>query len=141
MAELAVGLIGAAATVGAAQLTSGSGFTGRHESSHRQEMIETRRNMDDFIANLSSGQVTQDEELEFLRTRDRAIRQENEYHETIESYKGETWFNLLKKLKRRNDVRRRKRSTRQLNHTLRNLNEAPRHRRSARLQALRPDPT
>jgi hypothetical protein len=33
MTELAVGLLGAAATVGVAQLTAGSGFTSRHERS------------------------------------------------------------------------------------------------------------
>jgi hypothetical protein len=141
MAEVTLGLLGAAATVGAAQLTTGSGFTGRHESSHREEMMETRRNVEEFRAILRGGDVTPDEESEFWETKsecgcippvtklmlklwyDRAILRENEYHESIESYKGVSWFNIPKKLNKRKDVRRGKRLTRQSNHTLRNLNE------------------
>jgi hypothetical protein len=54
---------------------------------------------------------------------DRAIRGENEYHESIESYKTVSWFNIPQKLEKRKDIRRGKRSTRETNHTLRNLNE------------------
>ncbi|KAJ7927882.1 hypothetical protein B0H13DRAFT_1860919 [Mycena leptocephala] len=75
-----VGLLGAAATVGAAQLTAASNFTGRHESSHREVIMERRRNTDEFFANLRGGDVTPDEETEFLRTRAEAIQRENEYH-------------------------------------------------------------
>jgi hypothetical protein len=69
MAEVTAGLLGAAATVGAAQLTAASNFTGRHESSHREVIMERRRNTDEFFANLRGGDVTPDEETEFLRTR------------------------------------------------------------------------
>ncbi|KAJ6563403.1 armadillo-type protein [Mycena vulgaris] len=124
MAEVAVGLLGAAATVGAVQLATGSGFTGRHESRHREEMMETKRNTDEFRANLQSGDVTKDEEIEFLNTKDQAIRLGSEYHDSIESYKEVSWFNFSKKFKKKKDVRRWKRSTRQANHTLRSLNES-----------------
>jgi hypothetical protein len=73
MAEVAVGLLGAAAAVGAAQLTTGSGFTGRHERTYREETMETRRNMDEFMANLQSGDVTQHEEIEFLKTKSECV--------------------------------------------------------------------
>ncbi|KAJ7930784.1 armadillo-type protein [Mycena leptocephala] len=124
MAELATGLLGAAATVGAAQLTAASNFTGRHESSQRELIMERKRNTDEFFANLRGGDVTPDEETEFLRTRAEAIQRENEYHESIESYKIVSWFNIPQKLKKRKDVRRGKRLTRETNHTLRNLNES-----------------
>jgi hypothetical protein len=140
MAEVTVGLLGAAATVGAAQLTAGSGFIGRHESTHREERMETRRNMEEFREHLHGRGVTQDMEREFLRTKDecvcipfvtslaesacaRVIQRQNEYHESIESYKEVSRFNIPKKLKKREDVRRAKRLTRKANHALRNLNE------------------
>jgi len=69
MAEVALGLVGAAATVGAATLATGSGFTGRHENSYREEMLDTRRSTEDFIKYLQSGEVTPDEERDFLTTR------------------------------------------------------------------------
>ncbi|KAJ7131477.1 hypothetical protein C8R44DRAFT_731700 [Mycena epipterygia] len=127
MAEFAV--VGAVATVGAATLNMGSGFTGRHEGSHHQEMLETRRITDDFnIQNRQSGGVTPDKRIKFLETRDecyrRAIRRENEYHEKIESYKDALWFNPLDKLKKKKAVRRAKRSTRESNYALRKLNES-----------------
>ncbi|KAJ7763654.1 hypothetical protein DFH07DRAFT_812674 [Mycena maculata] len=127
MAEtVALGLVGAAVTVGAAQLTAASGFTGRHESSYRQEMLETRRNTDDFLTNLqsTSGDITPDEEREFLKVRDEAIRQENEYYESIEDYKQVSWFNLPKKMGKRKEVRVKKHLTRHANHSLRSLNES-----------------
>ncbi|KAJ7131479.1 hypothetical protein C8R44DRAFT_904589, partial [Mycena epipterygia] len=124
MAELALGFIGAAATVGAATLATGSGFTGRHESSYREEMLDTRWSTDDFIKNLQSGEVAPDEEIEFWKTRDEAIRRENDYHDSIESYKDASWINPLDKIKKKKAVRRAKRSTRQSNHSLRNLNES-----------------
>jgi hypothetical protein len=71
--EAAVGLIGAAATVGAAKLAVGLGFTGRHESSHREELMETKRNMNEFMENLKSGEVTQEEEVQFLKTMDECV--------------------------------------------------------------------
>jgi hypothetical protein len=141
MAEVALGLLSAAATVGAAQLTTGSGFARRHESTHREETMEMRRNMEEFLANVRGGDVTQEEEREFLRTRDecvclpspthakaeavynRAIQRQNEYHEIIQSYKGVSRFNIPEKLKKRGDVRRVKQSIRETNHALRNLNE------------------
>jgi len=54
MAELAAGLVGAAAT--------GSGFKGRHESSYREEVLDTRRSTDDFMKNRQSRKVASDEE-------------------------------------------------------------------------------
>ncbi|KAJ7908165.1 hypothetical protein B0H13DRAFT_2017507 [Mycena leptocephala] len=45
MAELAAGLVGAAVTVGAGALTTASGFIGRHEYSHHEQLMETKRNM------------------------------------------------------------------------------------------------
>ncbi|KAJ7218378.1 armadillo-type protein [Mycena pura] len=124
MAELAAGLVGAAATVGAAQLATGSGFTGRHESSHREERMETRRSIVDFEANRRSGDVTPDTESEFLETKDEAIERARKYHESIESYKEASWYNPLYKFKKKNDVRKWKRLTRQSNHSLRTLNES-----------------
>jgi hypothetical protein len=69
MADVTLGLLGAAATVGAAQLTTGSGFTGRHERNHREEMMETRRNVDEFRTILRGGDVTPDAESEFWETK------------------------------------------------------------------------
>ncbi|KAJ7112540.1 kinase-like domain-containing protein [Mycena epipterygia] len=117
MAELALGLVGAAGPAGAAALTTGSGFTGRHESSHREEMMDTRRSMDEFTRNRSNGSVTQDEEAEFLNTRDEPIQRQNEYYGRIESYKEASWVNPLNKLKRKT-VRKAS------NHSLRSLNES-----------------
>ncbi|KAF7339148.1 Macrophage erythroblast attacher isoform 1 [Mycena venus] len=124
MAEIALGVVGAAATVGAAGLTAGSGFTGRHESSHRQEIMEIRRNTDDFLENLQSGDVTPFEEREFLGTRDEAIRQGDEYHGSIEGYKNISWVNIVAKLSKKKEVRKKKYAIRQLNHSLRSLNES-----------------
>jgi hypothetical protein len=69
MAKVTAGLVAAVPTVGAAQLTAASNFTGRHESSHREVIMERRRNTDEFFANLRGGDVTPDEETEFLSTR------------------------------------------------------------------------
>ncbi|KAJ7112559.1 hypothetical protein C8R44DRAFT_248765 [Mycena epipterygia] len=126
MAELALGLVGAAATAGAAVLTTGSGFVGRHESSHREEMMDTRRSMADFKENLESGDVTHQEHTAFLNTRDEAIQRQNEYYQSIESYKEASWVNPLNKLKKKKEVRKAKRWTRQSNHSLRTLNEVRR---------------
>ncbi|KAJ7131450.1 hypothetical protein C8R44DRAFT_57671 [Mycena epipterygia] len=120
MAELTLGPVGAAATVGAATLATGSGFTGRHENSHQKEMLDTHRSTDDFMKNHESGEVTPDEEIVFLRIRDEAILREDEYHESIET----SWFNPLNKIEKKKAVRRAKRATRQSNHSLRKLNEA-----------------
>jgi hypothetical protein len=73
MAEVALGFVGAAATVGAAGLATGSGFTGRHESSHRQELAEIKRNTDDFLASVKKGDVLPDEEREFMVARDECV--------------------------------------------------------------------
>ncbi|KAJ7030082.1 hypothetical protein C8F04DRAFT_1114565 [Mycena alexandri] len=124
MAEIAIGLLGAAASVGAAGLATGSGFTGRHESSYRQELQETKRNTDDFLANFRSGDVTPNEEGEFLTEREKAIKIQDEYHESIQSYKNTSWFNLPTKLKKRQEVRSKKRLTQQSNHSLRSYNES-----------------
>ncbi|KAJ7903169.1 kinase-like domain-containing protein [Mycena leptocephala] len=124
MAELTAGLVGAAVTVGAAQRTTGSSFTARHESSLREEMMETTRSMNYFMEQLRSGNVTEDEERELFQTRFEAIQRENGYHESIESYKRASWFNLPNKLKKRENVRREKHLTRQFNHRLRTLRES-----------------
>ncbi|KAJ7485392.1 hypothetical protein FB451DRAFT_55698 [Mycena latifolia] len=124
MAELAIGLVGAAATAGGSALTTASGFTGRHENSLREEMMETRRNTADFMANCQSGDVTPDDEREFLEAREVAIQRENEYYESIESYKAASWLNPLNKFKKKEEVRRTKRLTRHSNHSLRSLNES-----------------
>ncbi|KAJ7764777.1 hypothetical protein B0H16DRAFT_1798180 [Mycena metata] len=124
MAELAVGVLGAVATVGAAQLTTAAGFSGRHERTHHQETMETKRNTEEFLANVRIGDITQAEEREFMRVRDEAIRQQNEYHELIQSYKRVSRFNIPRKLKKQGKVRRAKRSIQETNHSLRNLNEA-----------------
>ncbi|KAJ7111993.1 hypothetical protein C8R44DRAFT_742332 [Mycena epipterygia] len=68
--------------------------------------------------------TTPDKKFNFFKIRDEAIRRENEYHEKIEIYKRTSWFNLLKKLKNKEDVRSAKRATRQSNHSLRKLNES-----------------
>ncbi|KAJ7269921.1 hypothetical protein C8J57DRAFT_323629 [Mycena rebaudengoi] len=120
--EAAVGLVGAAATVGAAKLTSGSGFTGRHESSHLKELMEMTRNMSEFMENLKSSEVTQEEEVHFLKTMDEATQRQNEYHESIDDYKESSWLKFLTKFKKRMNVRKAKRSTRKSNHSLRSLN-------------------
>ncbi|KAJ7131464.1 hypothetical protein C8R44DRAFT_555548, partial [Mycena epipterygia] len=122
-AKLAAGFVGAAATVGATTLATGSGFTGRHESSHREEMMDTRRNTDDFMKNLQSDEVTGRGNRILEDQRRVIIRLENEYHESIEGYKEASWFNPLKKLEKKKGVRRAKRSTRQSNYSLRKLNE------------------
>ncbi|KAJ7131458.1 hypothetical protein C8R44DRAFT_731680 [Mycena epipterygia] len=123
MAELAVGLVGVAATVGGAALMTGSGFTGRHENSYHKEMLDTQRNMDEFMKNRQRGEVTPDEEIEFLKAREEAIRRQDEYHESIESYKDASWSNPLDKWKKKKAVRRAKRAIRQSNHCLRKLNQ------------------
>ncbi|KAJ7763651.1 hypothetical protein DFH07DRAFT_396859 [Mycena maculata] len=124
MAEVTLGVLGAAATVGAAQLTGAFGFTGRHENSYREETLETRRIMNDFLANLKSGDVTPDEEREFMGIRGEVIDAENQYHKIIEDFKGTPWVHLGNKLSKRKDVRTKKRLARQANHSLRSLNES-----------------
>ncbi|KAJ7131475.1 hypothetical protein C8R44DRAFT_904583 [Mycena epipterygia] len=124
MAELVAGFVSTAETFGAATLATGSGFTGRHESSHREEMLETR-SMDDFMQNRQSGEVTPDEQVKLLKARDEAIRRENEYRESIESYKDASWFEPLKKLKKMKDVSRANRLTRQSNQLLKKQYESP----------------
>ncbi|KAJ7131465.1 hypothetical protein C8R44DRAFT_904573 [Mycena epipterygia] len=125
MAEFS-GFVGAAVTIAATTLSIGSGFTGRHEGSHRQEMLETHRITDDFnVQNRQSGGVTPDKKNKFLETRVEATRRESEYHEQIEGYKRTSWFRPLKKLKKKKDVRKAKRAIRQSNHSLRTqLNES-----------------
>lgn len=61
---------------------------------------------------------------------------EDEYHESIESYKGVSWFNFSKKLKKTKEVRNGKRATRQANRTLRNLSEVRCFRRLERRSSL-----
>ncbi|KAJ7745397.1 hypothetical protein B0H14DRAFT_459594 [Mycena olivaceomarginata] len=123
MAEIAVGLVGAAATVGAAGLTTGSGFTGRHESSYRQELMETRRNTDDFLTKPPERGSYAGWGNGLSSARDEAIKREDEYHESIQSYKNTSWFNLPTKLRKRKEVRTKKRLTQQSNHSLKSLNE------------------
>jgi hypothetical protein len=143
MAEVAVGLLGAAATVGASSLAAGSGFTARHEHSHREEMIETRRGIAEFMVEIQRGDVAQDDVRGFSDARKecvcavhqltsmqtnlysnyRAIRRANEHYESIESYKRTSWLNVSEKLQKKKEVRRRKGLTRLANHSLRHLNE------------------
>lgn len=66
MAELAAGLE-------APMLAPGSGFTARHESSFREEMMDTRRSMVDFMQNLQGGDVSLEEQIEFLSNRDECV--------------------------------------------------------------------
>jgi hypothetical protein len=73
MAEIALGLVGAAATVGASTVAAGSGFTGRHENSYRHEIMDIKISMTDFLDNLHSGDVTQHEEREFLAAREQCV--------------------------------------------------------------------
>lgn len=75
IAELSVGFISAAATVGAAQLTMGAGFTGRHERTHREETMGTKRNTKEFLVILSGRDAAQAEE--FIEVRARCL---NEYY-------------------------------------------------------------
>ncbi|KAJ7041555.1 hypothetical protein C8F04DRAFT_1079230 [Mycena alexandri] len=124
MAELATGLLGAAATVGAASLTSVSGFARRHEGSLREEIQDRRRNTEDFMENLQSGDVTRIEEQEFLTTRERAVQAETEYYESIQNYKTASWLNPIKKTEQKAEVREKKRLTMHYNHSLRSLNES-----------------
>ncbi|KAJ7468560.1 hypothetical protein FB451DRAFT_1256535 [Mycena latifolia] len=124
MAEVALALVGAGATVGAGALTTGSGFTGRHENSLREEIMDTRRSTADFLTNLQSGDVTKDEEVEFLTTREKAIQMGAEYYDSIESYKGASWLSAAQKFKKKQEVRIKKRLTREYNHSLRSLNES-----------------
>ncbi|KAJ6472389.1 kinase-like domain-containing protein [Mycena vulgaris] len=86
--------------------------------------METRRSTADFMTNLQSEDITQDEEREFLKTREEAIRRGNEYHDSIASYKSASWLNPIIKLRKKNEVRKRKRLTRQSNYSLRSLNES-----------------
>ncbi|KAJ7761446.1 hypothetical protein B0H16DRAFT_1531100 [Mycena metata] len=123
MAELATGLLGAAATVGAASLTSVFGFARRHGGSLRGEIQDTRRSTEGFMNNLQSGDVTPIEEQEFLTTRQRAVQLETEYHESIENYKTASWLNPFKKIEQKVAVRKKKRLTRHYNHSLMSLNE------------------
>jgi RPA family protein len=143
MTEVAIGLLGAAATVGVSSLVAGSGFTGRHEHSHREEMIEMRRSTTEFMVKVQCRDIRQEDERVFLDARKecvcavhqltpvqtnlycnyRAIQRANEYHESIESYKQTSWLNLSKKLQKKKEVRRRKGLTRLSNHSLRHLNE------------------
>ncbi|KAJ7430186.1 hypothetical protein FB451DRAFT_1325416 [Mycena latifolia] len=124
MAELAIGLVGAGATIGAGVLTTGSGFAGRHENSLREEIMDTKQSTADFMTNLQSGDITKDEEIEFLKTREKAIQMEEEYYESIESYKGASWLSAALKFKKKKEVRIKKRLTRKYNHSLRSLNES-----------------
>ncbi|KAJ7622182.1 hypothetical protein FB45DRAFT_122564 [Roridomyces roridus] len=126
MAEVALGLVGAAATAGGAALQAASGFVGRHESGHQQEIMETERNTRTFRENLdrAGGDVTQEEERDFQRSRDEAVSNAGYYYESIMNYKKVPWSNPVKKLKKKNDVRRWKNLTRQSNHSLRSINES-----------------
>ncbi|KAJ7778997.1 hypothetical protein B0H16DRAFT_1878614 [Mycena metata] len=104
MAELAAGLVGAAATISVASLT-------------------TARNTEDFRENLQSGDINEIQEREFTATRQEAVQSETEYHESIENYKTVSWLNPVKKVKQKVEVRRKKRLTRHYNYSLRSLNE------------------
>ncbi|KAJ7812105.1 hypothetical protein B0H14DRAFT_2586128 [Mycena olivaceomarginata] len=80
--------------------------------------------MEDFTQNLQSGGVTPEKKNKFLETKTEADRRGNKYREKTESYKSTSWFNLLKKLKKKGDVRRAKRAAMQSNNSLRTqLNE------------------
>jgi hypothetical protein len=71
MAEVAV--ISVAATILAAALNIGSGFTKRHDDSHHREILETRRVMEDFTQNLQSGGVTPEKKNNFLETKTECV--------------------------------------------------------------------
>ncbi|KAJ7842867.1 hypothetical protein B0H14DRAFT_3690913 [Mycena olivaceomarginata] len=75
---------------------------------------------EDFTQNLQSGGVTPEKKIKFLETKTEAHQRGNEYREKIESYKRTSWFNLPKKLKKKEDVRRAKRAIMQSNNLLRN---------------------
>ncbi|KAJ7644919.1 hypothetical protein FB45DRAFT_898958 [Roridomyces roridus] len=126
MAEVALGLVGAAATVGAAAVTAGSGFSARHESVHRQEIVDTERTTEAFRENIGQGgeEITMSEERQFWSTRDKLIQGQDEYLASIERYKEVSWLNPFQKLKRKHEVRRWKRQVRQLNNSLRRINES-----------------
>ncbi|KAJ7622143.1 hypothetical protein FB45DRAFT_122273 [Roridomyces roridus] len=126
MAEVALGLVGAAATVGGASLEAASGFVGRHESRHQQEMMETERNTRAFRENLDrgGGDVTQEEEREFWTTRAEAVSNADQYYDSIEAFKQASWLKPLDKLKKRGKVREWKSSTRPSNQSFRSINES-----------------
>ncbi|KAJ7767616.1 hypothetical protein B0H16DRAFT_1453244 [Mycena metata] len=106
--ELSVGFISAAATVAAAQLTMGAGFTGRHERTHREETMGTKRNTKEFLVILSGRDAAQAEEF---------------IEPGIQRYKAVSLFNLPRKVKEKVGVRKAKRAIQETNHPLRNLNE------------------
>ncbi|KAJ7622139.1 hypothetical protein FB45DRAFT_122237 [Roridomyces roridus] len=126
MAELALGLVGAAATMGAASLEAASGFVGRHESRHQQEIMETERNTRAFRENLDRAgrDVTQEEEREFWGTRAEALSNADGYYHSIECFKQASWLNPLDKMKKKAKVRQWKSSTRRSNQSLRSINES-----------------
>jgi hypothetical protein len=51
------------------------------------------------------------------------MKREEEYHQSIQSYKNTSWFSFSTKLRKRKEVRYKKRLTQQSNHSLRSPNE------------------
>ncbi|KAK7038582.1 hypothetical protein R3P38DRAFT_547918 [Favolaschia claudopus] len=125
MAEAAAGFLGAAATVGAATLAAGVGFTGRHENSLREEIQATKKSTADFMENLQSGDVTGEEERLFWETRAEAIKTERKYSRALDRYKTASWLKSpIDKYNKKTEVRRKKRLTRRYNQSLESLNES-----------------
>ncbi|KAF9040244.1 hypothetical protein BDZ89DRAFT_1060664 [Hymenopellis radicata] len=108
MAELAGGLIGACASLAATAYARSSGFSGRHESSHRAELASLDGSASRFSVSLENGTATEDDEESF-RVMWHDARQKNvEYYESINEYKDVSWIRLAIKLKLRKMVRKKK---------------------------------
>ncbi|KAJ7239699.1 kinase-like domain-containing protein [Mycena rebaudengoi] len=121
MAEIVAGFAGATTTLAAARAATSAGFTGRHESSHRTELAEVDRNVHRYRSAFESSgsEIYFRDEDDFRRKLNASQERLDEYYETLNRYKDESWFNLPAKIKKRREVRKQKRAARDANHDLR----------------------
>ncbi|KAJ7278906.1 STE like transcription factor-domain-containing protein [Mycena rebaudengoi] len=122
MAEIVAAFAGATTTLAAAaaRVATSAGFTGRHESSYRAELAEVERNVHRYrSASQSSGSDIFFHDESFRSKRNASQESLNEYYESLNSYKDESWFRLPTKVKKRRAVRKLKRAARDANHELR----------------------
>ncbi|KDR84538.1 hypothetical protein GALMADRAFT_133811 [Galerina marginata CBS 339.88] len=118
MAGIEGAAIGAAVSVGVAAYNANSGFSGRHDHSHDAQAAETRRLVDDFEKLRKTGDIADEDYGEYVEKKESAIEASKAYRDSISDYKETDSRNLIKKLKKKQEVRKKKREVRKANQGL-----------------------
>ncbi|KAL0960237.1 hypothetical protein HGRIS_011871 [Hohenbuehelia grisea] len=110
MAEIASGALGAGAAITAAKIAHSLSFSARHDQTHRAEIIEADRITNAFERSHIQGDISEDDRVRFLEQRAASHMANAEYYDSIKEYKETSSFNVVKKVGKRRDVRKKKRA-------------------------------